>query len=187
MKRHILNLVLALTLGAGNGVFAAEVDFEQQAKALVSEFSGQLKPRLQRAMAEGGAASAIGVCAIEAPAIAANLSHESGWVIKRVSTKNRNALAAPDLWEKAVLSDFATQLAAGVEPQTLVFSQHTPLGFRFAKAQVIEPLCLTCHGANIAPDVAEALRKQYPEDLATGYALGDLRGIFSLLLKTASP
>lgn len=187
MNRHLLNLALALALGTSNGALATQVDLEQQAKALVSEFSGQLKPRLQQAIAEGGPASAIGVCATEAPVIAANLSRESGWVIKRVSTKNRNTEAAPDHWEKAVLSDFAAQLADGVDPQALVFSQNTEEGFRFAKAQVVEPLCLTCHGANIAPDVAEALRKQYPEDLATGYALGDLRGIFSLLLKATTP
>ncbi|MCB1124616.1 MAG: DUF3365 domain-containing protein, partial [Verrucomicrobiae bacterium] len=55
--------------------------------------------------------------------------------------------------------------------------------FRFMKAQAVEPLCLTCHGEKLAPDVTEALAKNYPGDAATGYQLGDIRGAFSLKKK----
>ena len=40
------------------------------------------------------------------------------------------------------------------------------------------PLCLTCHGAALSPDVEAALAESYPEDHATGYSAGDLRGAF---------
>jgi hypothetical protein len=41
---------------------------------------------------------------------------------------------------------------------------------------VIDGVCLTCHGS-VGSDVAAALRERYPDDRATGYALGDFRGI----------
>jgi hypothetical protein len=44
----------------------------------------------------------------------------------------------------------------------------------------LKPTCLMCHGPEdqILPDVREALAKQYPEDKATGFEEGDLRGWF---------
>ena len=50
-------------------------------------------------------------------------------------------------------------------------------------ARVLQPIviaepCLACHGAaeTIAPAVTEVLAARYPNDRATGYALGDMRG-----------
>jgi hypothetical protein len=42
----------------------------------------------------------------------------------------------------------------------------------------VQPLCVTCHGANLAPDLRAKIEELYPSDQATGYAPGDLRGIF---------
>ena len=41
-------------------------------------------------------------------------------------------------------------------------------------------VCLACHGKDINPDVASALDAAYPQDQARGYALGDIRGAFSV-------
>jgi hypothetical protein len=45
-----------------------------------------------------------------------------------------------------------------------------------------EVTCLVCHGEAEAQPAAlrEALASAYPHDRATGYAVGDLRGAFSL-------
>ena len=48
--------------------------------------------------------------------------------------------------------------------------------FRFMKAVPTEGACLLCHGAEIAPEVQAKLDEHYPEDKATGYSLGDVRG-----------
>ena len=39
-------------------------------------------------------------------------------------------------------------------------------------------LCLQCHGTAIAPKLAEKLSELYPEDKATGYSEGEIRGAF---------
>lgn len=41
-----------------------------------------------------------------------------------------------------------------------------------------QPLCLTCHGKVLAPEVAARIRELYPEDEAVGFEVGDLRGVF---------
>ena len=57
----------------------------------------------------------------------------------------------------------------------------TPSGaVRYMKAIPTGPVCLTCHGEEIAPEVEESLRTAYPHDRALGYGLGDIRGAFSI-------
>jgi hypothetical protein len=41
-------------------------------------------------------------------------------------------------------------------------------------------VCLACHGSDITPEVAAAIDERYPDDMARGYSLGDVRGAFSL-------
>ena len=49
---------------------------------------------------------------------------------------------------------------------------------RYAKAIGVAPLCVTCHGApeSIPAGVQARLQQEYPNDRATGYQPGELRG-----------
>jgi len=149
------------------------------AKEIVGRFAGQLKPALQQAFREVGAAGAIEVCSTKAPAIATSLSGESGWTVRRVSLKPRNTqTATPNDWARGVLESFEQRREAGEPVAGLVHDDVVDGEYRFMKAQAVEPLCLTCHGTDIAPDVARRLERFYPDDRATGYSLGDVRGAF---------
>ncbi len=57
-------------------------------------------------------------------------------------------------------------------------------GFLFYAPIVITmPLCLNCHGrreADIQPEVLLAIQELYPDDMATGFAMNDLRGLFRI-------
>ena len=44
-------------------------------------------------------------------------------------------------------------------------------------------VCLNCHGTKIAPEVSQALAGLYPEDRATGFNEGDIRGAFVVTRK----
>ena len=48
------------------------------------------------------------------------------------------------------------------------------------KAIRVSAPCLTCHGSEIEQDIQDELKKLYPEDKATGYQAGDLRGALSV-------
>ena len=154
---------------------------EQEARALAKQFVGQLKPQLKQAMDQGGPAMAVTVCAEVAPAIADNLSAESGWTVKRVSLQPRNSgRAQPDQWEQAVLYDFNRRQAEGEMPARIAFGEEVDGQYRFMQAQGVEPLCLLCHGKGLSDEAQAALDKYYPDDQATGYSLDQVRGAISL-------
>jgi hypothetical protein len=156
-----------------------------EARALMKEFAVTLKGELEAAMKSGGPTKAIGVCKERAPAIAADLSARSGWTIGRVSLKPRNArLGVPDAWQRQVLTRFDERQAAGEPVDTMAFAEvvqdQGSKQFRFMKAIPTGEVCLACHGSHITPEVTAALDQAYPEDQARGYALGEVRGAFSL-------
>jgi hypothetical protein len=156
-------------------------DLEQQARVLAQRFIGELKPRLKQAMQEGGPGRAIEVCASAAPRIADSLSAESGWQVRRVSLKSRNASrAVPDKWEAGVLASFDQRQAEGEPADGLHYGEVVGGNYRYMQAQGAAGLCLTCHGENLSDTVTDTLEKFYPDDQATGYRLGEVRGAISL-------
>ena len=174
--------IALLTIGCTVPVAADTPDEQQQqARAVANTFVGMLKPQLKQAMAAGGPTRAIAVCADIAPGIADALSAEPGWLVKRVSLKSRNASrAVPDDWERGVLLDFDRQQATGAAPEQLYYGELVNGQYRYMQAQVVEPLCLVCHGEALSDDVEETLEQYYPDDWATGYKLGEVRGAISI-------
>lgn len=151
----------------------------QIAGQLVQELGAQLRAEL----AKGGPMGAIPVCKTVAPELAGRISRDKGWRVSRVSLKVRNPLlGSPDAWEQSVLVDFDRRVAAGEKAETLEFGEvvEEPAGryYRYIKAIPVQPLCLGCHGLGeaIPASVQERLRSEYPQDRATGYTIGQVRG-----------
>jgi hypothetical protein len=156
-----------------------------EAKTIVKGFFQSLKGELEEAMRVGGPDHAVTVCKARAPAIAAQMSADSGWEVGRTSLKLRNPETnTPDAWERAVLEDFEARKAAGEEVTSIAYAETVETAdgktYRFMKAIPTLEVCLTCHGTAIAPSIAEALDESYPDDQARGYELGDIRGAFTL-------
>ena len=62
--------------------------------------------------------------------------------------------------------------------------------YRYMQAQVAEGICLTCHGTDLPAAAVSTLSSYYPDDAATGYSAGQVRGAISLrrpLAKQAVP
>ena len=157
----------------------SEAELREEASQMIAEFAGILKPKLKAALTEKGPIHAVEICAEEAPKIAAELSSKGDWSIKRVSLKNRNTAAAPDAWEKEVLQRWEQEQAS----KAAVYSETVDGRFRMMKIQTIEPVCLSCHGEQLAEPLKRKLTELYPLDKATGYKLGDVRGAFSVQQK----
>ncbi len=153
-----------------------------RAKTAIQAFAGELKAELTRAMQAGGPVAAIGVCKTEAMPITDRIATERGLKLGRVSLRYRNPANAPSEWQTAVLEDFERRKLAGEDPAGISWAEFADVGgqqeFRMMKAIPTGGLCLTCHGTEIAPEVREVLARLYPEDLATGFQEGDLRGAF---------
>lgn len=155
-----------------------------ESRAITQEFKDALKSEMQSALKLGGPGKAIEVCSVRAPMIAHKLSQQTGWHVARTSLKPRNRSNAPDGWEFKVLKSFEQRRAKGESPQDIEFAEETMKGgekvFRYMKAIGTAPVCLTCHGENIAPELATQLDTYYPQDKARGFKKGDIRGAFTL-------
>jgi len=165
-------------------VIAQQTDItalKAEAITIVKQFGGALKPQLKKALAEGGVTHAIEVCSVKAPEIAKNLTLANNWQVRRVSLKARNNKSAiPDAWEKITLAEFDLRQQQGESAKTIAKAEIVGNEFRFMKAQGSAPLCLTCHGSELSQEAKTALKNHYPDDKATGYSLGQIRGAFSL-------
>jgi hypothetical protein len=154
------------------------------ARAAAADFGMTLIGELQKAIAAGGPVNAIGVCSIAAPKIAADKSAAKQMTIGRTSLKLRQPNNKPDPWEMQQLLRFEERKAAGENPATIEVAEYVETGgqriFRYMKAIPTAELCLTCHGSALAPEVTARLRELYPQDAATGFKVGDLRGAFTI-------
>lgn len=152
----------------------------EEARGLVKKFSGTLGQTLMGGFEEGGVEGGITVCHGEAPKIAAQLSAETGWDLARTSAKLRNPDNAPDEWESMVLAEFAKRQEAGEDVKAMEFSAIDGHTFRYMKAIPMGEGCLACHGSDVDPDTMGTISSLYPEDKATGFGVGTVRGAFTL-------
>jgi hypothetical protein len=174
-------VLVIFALGLAGPVTAKAPDRLEEGREIARGFGAELRGALQAAMEQGGALAAIQVCHEEAPLIARQAAETSGAEVGRTSTKVRNPANQPDPHQRAVLAEFAERLAAGpADPPPERLDVLEDGRVRYMSAIVIQPPCLACHGESLAAPVAEAIDARYPEDEARGYALGDLRGAFSI-------
>jgi len=159
-----------------------------ESKQSIKQYASQLKARLQQGMKAGGPVNAIHVCNTAAAEISRQVSDQQGWEIARTSLKVRNSNNKPDAWETRVLHDFEQRMKKGEAIEKLDFSEITNKDgqhvFRYMKAIPTKGICLSCHGDKLSPDVAKKLHELYPEDQATGFKMGDIRGAFSITRHT---
>lgn len=173
-----------------NLVFANQMPnqalLENQAKQKLQPFVKQLKQTLTGAVKQGGLSQGIKVCSQVANEFAQQHSTE-GWTIARTALKYRNPENKPNAWLQQQLETLQKMKDTGVTTDKLVLSELVTTGsgneFRMVKAIPTKKLCLNCHGENLSKQVQQTLTQLYPDDLATGFKLGDIRGAF-LVTKT---
>lgn len=189
MRRMSVVRTLALSLIATAAIAPASraetEDLLKVSRAATQEFGASLKAQLGAALAAGGPVLAIDVCKTAAGAIASEVSRKHGLSVRRTALRVRNSENAPDAFEKQTLERFVAEIAQGKDPASLEHFEvvRTDAGevFRYMKAipTAAEP-CLACHGSTLRADVRERLHDLYPNDQATGFKAGDLRGAFSI-------
>ncbi len=162
-----------------------EAELLAESRSIVGSYKSELKAALKASLAADGPVGAIDTCHAVAPAIADRLSEEHGAVIRRTALKVRNPLSKPDAFERetmrAWMASPTTPDGNPAERFQVVKAADGSPEFRYMRAipMVAKP-CSTCHGLAIKPEVEAAVAALYPEDRATHFAPGDLRGAFSV-------
>lgn len=159
----------------------------EESRRIAQAFMQRLGGTLKSQLASAGPASAIGVCKLVAPALAAEYS-QGGFLVSRVSLKTRNqTLGSPDAWERNMLEKFDRQQTQGTAPTEIseVIEQADGRWFRYLKAIPTQPMCLQCHGQTdeMVAEVKTMLAREYPQDQAVGYRVGDIRGAITIKRK----
>jgi hypothetical protein len=158
-----------------------QTDFTALGDSLVKQTFDTLSSTLQKQIAAGGFDSAVGYCYLKAAYLTAIHSDEVTSV-KRAALKVRNKENRADNMEEAQIRYFQNLIDQGLPLKSKLVAEHTGKVHYF-KPIIIQPLCLGCHGnpeKEINSPTLSAIDKYYPSDEATGYAAGDLRGVWHL-------
>lgn len=155
------------------------IDYIKDSRNTVLALKEALSSELQTAMQSDGVGAAIEVCRSMAQPITADISgRETGKTITRVALRYRNPASAPNELSKSVMKQWTADLgeqkvAKPVVNQTVdSVIVHHPI--------MLSAGCLACHGDpdQLSSEVTDALSVSYPNDNATGFEVGELRGAF---------
>ncbi len=156
------------------------------------ELMKNLKSQLIQAMEEGDPAAAISVCATVAQDLTRKMGQKlgPGIKIKRTSFKWRNPADAPDEYEKEVL-DLLEWIYRGKKILLPFYIQEVTEDeqpyYRYYKPILVRSECLLCHGdpREMPEEITQTLKRLYPQDKATGYKVGDFRGVIRVSIPKA--
>lgn len=186
MKRLLWVFAIAILVAAGAACrpgadeSVSTVDVERAAAAL-QPFKEQLVAALTDALGEGGPHNAIRVCRERAPEIAASLSID-GVRMGRSSHRLRNPSNAPAPWVESLVQAFLENPGQAT-PRAVRLDDST---FGYVEPIRMVSFCLSCHGPSIEPELEAVIDDLYPEDRATGFRVGDLRGVFWVTMPLSS-
>lgn len=150
-----------------------EVQQQQRGLAIAAKdkLFQSLLGELMGSIQTNGVASSIEVCKTKAPELARSISEDMQLRIGRTSFQLRSTENQPPSWAESFVSDrVANEVNVSLADESLGVLLPIPL----------KEACIKCHGPAdaIVTEVASAITKHYPDDKATGFAEGDVRGYF---------
>ncbi len=164
-----------------------DADYLMHGQQIAMRTKSELGKNLKQALKTGGPTSAIQFCSEQAVPIADDMSVQLKAAIKRVSDRPRNPGNAAVNRELQYIASASAALAAGNTPEPSVQELDGRMVGYYPI--VTNGMCLQCHGSpgvNIAEDTMSALQATYPNDKATGYEEGQIRGIWVITMEKKS-
>jgi len=186
MRTATFIILLMIGFASTQGQDRATTSPLERSRGAAVDLLTTLKATLVNHLQQGGAAAALALCADTAQVLTESIATRHGVTMRRVSSRWRNPLDAPDEYEAEVLEEFQRRLENGTLSDTTEHAAVSADGrgriFRYLRPILIQRPCLSCHGEALAPGLTDALKQYYPQDQATGYSEGDLRGAVSVQL-----
>jgi len=163
--------------GKGNGAHGKGPGAEVKRLALSTK--KVLGKNLMGALKDGGKEHALSFCNVQAIPLTDSMSNHLKHRIARVSDKARNPDNKANAAELEILNDYQAALNRKEEMSPRIIRGEN--GDRGYFPILTNPMCLQCHGkigAELESDFYQKVRELYPEDEATGYGPGELRGMW---------
>ena len=100
--------------------------------------------------------------------------------VRRVSDRPRNPANAANAEQLTYIEQFKAAVAAGDEIEPVVVRQSDRTHWFYPITT--NAMCLQCHGpaGNLQPELLAVLQELYPNDRGLGYAVDQVRGIWSI-------
>ena len=152
-------------------------EFKDNSNELIKHLAQNLKKTLVNAIKTKGLVGAVEQCNIEAPIISQNISSKN-LKVSRIASKNRNLKNKATFEQEEVLKFFEQEISLGKSPKNLFKVLETKDSIQYLKPIVTGKVCLACHGSNLSGELKAKIKQLYPNDLATGFEEGSLRGAF---------
>lgn len=194
MNRNLIAILMTITgliLGFGCTGPAPKNSLspEQQAEYLergknitMSSFKA-LSSELMKAIETGGLEKAVNYCNLKAIPLTDSLSGNYKAEIHRISDRYRNPDNRPGELDMKVISAYRLQMEKGQELQAHLEVTGDTV-YYYSPILIQNPLCLQCHGEpgnTMDPSTEKIISLKYPEDMAKGYKLGELRGVWKIM------
>jgi len=159
----------------------ATVSFIENKKVLekgmihINTFMGSMQPTLKSLLREDSThVTAMGACSSMAIQMVDDYNRQiTGVKLRRTALKYRNPKNKPDTADRMVMDTFVT--TNKFKPLVVDLGNE----YRVYKPLVTKQSCLLCHGArnDISSELVKMIDRTYPKDKATGFQLGDFRGV----------
>ena len=172
-----MRIFLSIILLLNSTFLYPDSQFNNDSNELIKHLAQNLKKTLVNAIKTRGLVGAVEQCNIEAPIISQNTSTKN-LKVSRIASKNRNPDNKATLEQVEVLKFFEQEISLGKSPKNLYKVVETQDSMQYLKPIVTGKVCLACHGSNVSGELKAKIKKLYPNDLATGFEEGSLRGAF---------
>ncbi|MCB4763191.1 MAG: DUF3365 domain-containing protein [Sulfurovum sp.] len=178
MKR--IQLLLGATLIFGSNLFAQD-NIKSEGINYIKMLGGALKNELKAHMKKDPSGlEALTFCTGGANKITndVNAKLPTYAKVRRTALKVRNSkVNTPDKIDKEVMEAYKKSIVAKTFTPKDIKVIKVGDTTRVYKPLTIKKVCLKCHGANLSPKITKVLKSAYPDDNATGFKEGDLRGV----------
>jgi hypothetical protein len=197
MNRCLILLVTILLVAGGCSPEPAAVEPPQEPAApaaaldaaalldrgrtISAQAFGLLSSNLLMAIQQSGVSNALPFCSALAMPLTSLVANTNDVTLRRVSHRPRNPANRASPAERERIESYRATLSAGGKPQALLVTNDM-ITF-YAPIVITNQLCLQCHGKpgeDIAPANLEVIRRLYPADEATGFGLGEVRGLWRI-------
>lgn len=179
MRRIAVLLVcIGFLIGWGRPVFAAVAPIPLGQAVTEIELLDQMRSGLATSVLETTTEPTLdtfkAVCAPVGQQ-AQKIAQDHGWQVRQVALKYRNPNHKPqNSTEERALTELVEH------PDLQAFWQVDGQGVHYFRRINLETSCLACHGAK--ETIPAFVRNKYPTDLAYDFQVGDLRGMYHVVI-----